>query len=230
VNWNTKFVVLSCRVLRLRNNVPERPGTSQQKDASSSHLPAHRCRRQSPARLELSWNWIRAGNRTTCCSQMKTNATRQLDNLGIAYQLREYAVDPNDLSATKVAAQIGMPANQVFKTLVAKGDLNGILMAVVPGDHEVDLKALARISGNRKMELVPVSQLQQLTGYIRGGVTALAGKKHYPVYLDETALLYDCISVSAGVRGTQILIPAPDYIRAVGATCGAISRPAPHAV
>jgi Cys-tRNA(Pro)/Cys-tRNA(Cys) deacylase len=158
---------------------------------------------------------------------MKTNGTRQLDKLGIAYSLREYAVDPDDLSAAKVAAQIGMPANQVFKTLVAKGDLNGLLMAVVPGDHEVDLKALARVSGNRKMELVPVSHLQHLTGYIRGGVTALACKKNYPVYLDEAAMLYDCISISAGVRGTQILIAPPDYIRAVNATCGAISRPMP---
>src|SRR5437899_10837740 len=111
---------------------------------------------------------------------MKTNATRQLDKAGIAYQLREYEVDLDDLSARKVATDIWMPANQVFKTLVAKGDLHGILLAVVPGDAEVDLKALARLSGNRKMELAPVSQLQQLTGYVRGGVTALACKRNYP--------------------------------------------------
>jgi Cys-tRNA(Pro)/Cys-tRNA(Cys) deacylase len=156
---------------------------------------------------------------------MKTNATRQLDNLNISYQLREYDVDPNDLSATKVAAQIGFPASQVFKTLVAKGDLHGILLAVVPGDQELDLKALARLSLNRKMELVPVSQLQQLTGYIRGGVTALACKKNYPVYVDESAARYEIISVSAGVRGTQILLAPQDYIKSTGATSGAISRP-----
>jgi Cys-tRNA(Pro)/Cys-tRNA(Cys) deacylase len=155
---------------------------------------------------------------------MKTNATRQLDKLGIAYQLREYEVDPDDLSAVKVASQIGLPANQVFKTLVAKGDLHGIVLAVVPGDIEVDLKALARLSGNRKAELVPVSQLQQLTGYVRGGVTALACKKNYPVYLDESAGLYDIISISAGIRGTQILLAPQDYIKATAATCGAIAR------
>jgi Cys-tRNA(Pro)/Cys-tRNA(Cys) deacylase len=155
---------------------------------------------------------------------MKTNATRQLDKLGIAYELRQYEVDPEDLSAIKVAGQIGLPANQVFKTLVAKGDVNGLMLAVVPGDLEVDLKALARFSGNRKAELVPVSQLQQLTGYIRGGVTALACKKNYPVYLDESAGPYDNISISAGVRGTQILIAPKDYIKATAATSGAIAR------
>jgi Cys-tRNA(Pro)/Cys-tRNA(Cys) deacylase len=155
---------------------------------------------------------------------VKTNATRQLDRLGIAYELREYEVDPEDLSAIKVAGQIGLPANQVFKTLVAKGDVNGLMPAVVPGDLELDLKALARLSGNRKAELVPVSQLQPLTGYIRGGVTALACKKNYPVYLDESAGLYDIISISAGVRGTQILIAPKDYIKAIAATSGAITR------
>ena len=156
---------------------------------------------------------------------MKTNATRQLDKLGIHYELREYEVDPDDLSAIKVAGQIGLPADQVFKTLVARGDVQGILMAVVPGDAEVDLKALARLSGNRRVELTPVSQLQSLTGYIRGGVTALAGKKNYPVYLDESAELYDIISVSAGIRGTQILLAPQDYLRAAAATLGPIARP-----
>lgn len=155
---------------------------------------------------------------------MKTNATRQLDTLGIRYELREYEVDPDDLSAIKVAGQVGLPAEQVFKTLVARGDVHGILMAVVPGDAEVDLKALAKLSGNRSVEMVAVSQLQALTGYIRGGVTALAAKKNYPVYLDETAELFDVISVSAGIRGTQILLAPQDYIRATAATIGAITR------
>lgn len=155
---------------------------------------------------------------------MKTNAARELDKLGIAYELKDYEVDPSDLSALKVAAQIGLPAEQVFKTLVSKGDVHGITLAVVPGDRELDLKALARVSGNRRMELVPVSQLQHLTGYVRGGVTALACKKPYPVFIEETVQLYDRISVSAGVRGTQILIAPQDYLKATGATCGAISR------
>jgi Cys-tRNA(Pro)/Cys-tRNA(Cys) deacylase len=157
---------------------------------------------------------------------MKTNATRQLDNLGIHYELREYEVDLDDLSAIKVADQIGLPADQVFKTLVAKGDVHGVLMAVVPGDAEADLKTLARLSGNRRVEMAPVSQLQALTGYIRGGVTALAAKKNYPVYLDESAQLYDVISVSAGIRGTQILLAPQDYIRSTSATIGPIARPA----
>jgi Cys-tRNA(Pro)/Cys-tRNA(Cys) deacylase len=156
---------------------------------------------------------------------MKTNATRQLDNAGIAYELREYEVDPDDLRAVKVADQIGLPPEQVFKTLVVKGDKHGVVFAVVPGDQELDLKALARLSGNRSMELVPLSQLQPLTGYIRGGVTALAGKKHYPVYLDESAVLYAVMAVSAGVRGTQILLAPQDYVAATGAALGTIARP-----
>ncbi len=154
---------------------------------------------------------------------MKTNGIRQLEKLGIRYELRNYEVDPDDLSAIKVASQIGFPANEVFKTLVAKGDLKGIALAVIPGDLEMDLKALSRVSGNRRMELVPVSELQKLTGYIRGGVTALACKKEYPVYLDDSAMRYDLISISAGVRGTQILLAPLDFIRAVKATLGKIA-------
>jgi len=155
---------------------------------------------------------------------VKTNATRQLDKLGIRYELRDYIVDPDDLSAIKVAGQVGLPLEQVFKTLLAKGDVNGLLMAVIPGDHELDLKALARLSGNRSTELTLVAQLQHLTGYIRGGVTALACKKPYPVFLDESALLHEVISISAGVRGTQIFLAPQDYIRATSAKLGALTR------
>lgn len=155
---------------------------------------------------------------------MKTNAARELDKLGIRYELRDYEVDPDDLSAIKVASQVGLPPEQVFKTLVAKGETTGIVMAVIPGNVEVDLKALARVSGNRRLELCAVSELQQLTGYIRGGVTALACKKHYPVYMDETVLLHEIIAVSAGVRGTQIIIAPLDYVKAVNATVADISR------
>src|SRR5215475_3715630 len=109
----------------------------------------------------------------------KTNAARLLDQLNISYELREYEVDPNDLAAETVAAKIGLPAEQVFKTLVARGDRNGICMAVVPANAVPNLKALAEASGNRKIQLAPVKELQELTGYVRGGVTALAGKKNY---------------------------------------------------
>jgi Cys-tRNA(Pro)/Cys-tRNA(Cys) deacylase len=154
----------------------------------------------------------------------KTNAARLLDQLNVVYKLREYEVDPEDLAAETVAAKIGLPAEQVFKTLVARGDRNGISMAVIPGDAELDLKALASATGDRKMQLVPVKELQGLTGYIRGGVTALAGKKEYPVYADETIELFDVISVSAGVRGTQILLAPADYLRATKATVAALAQ------
>ncbi len=156
---------------------------------------------------------------------MKTNAARQLDTLGIAYELREYEVDPEDLSAETVAAKVGLPAEQVFKTLVARGDRTGVLMAVVPGDAELDLKALAKLSGDRKVETVPLKELQPLTGYIRGGVTAIGGKKEYPVFVDETVELFDIISVSAGVRGTQILMAPADYLKVTHGKPGPISRP-----
>ncbi len=156
---------------------------------------------------------------------MKTNAARVLDQLGIAYELREYEVDPDHLEAEVVAAKVGLPAEQVFKTLVAKGDRHGVCLAVVPGDQSLDLKALARLTGDRKVDTVPLKEVQPLTGYIRGGVTALACRKDYPVYLDETALYFDVISVSAGVRGTQIFLAPGDYARAVKAKTGAIARP-----
>jgi Cys-tRNA(Pro)/Cys-tRNA(Cys) deacylase len=155
---------------------------------------------------------------------MKTNAARHLDTLGIKYELREYEVDPEDLSAETVAAKVGLPAEQVFKTLVARGDRTGVLMAVVPGDAELDLKALAKLSGDRKVDTVPLKELQPLTGYIRGGVTAIGGKKEYPVFVDETVELFDVISVSAGVRGTQILIAPADYLTVVKGKSGPISR------
>lgn len=156
---------------------------------------------------------------------MKTNAVRVLEQSGVPFELRSYPVDPEDLSAETVAAKIGMPAEQVFKTLVVKGDRNGVCLAVIPGDTELDLKALSRLTGDRSMELAPLKEVQPLTGYIRGGVTALAGKKDYPVFIDDTAILFDAISVSAGVRGTQIVMNPEDYIRLVRAIAGEIARP-----
>jgi len=154
----------------------------------------------------------------------KTNAARLLDQMGIRYELREYEVDPKDLSAESVAAKVGLPPEQVFKTLVARGDRHGICLAVIPGDAELDLKALAAASGDRKIQLVPVKELQALTGYIRGGVTALAGKKEYPVYVDETIELFDIVSVSAGVRGLQILLAPADYLKASRGTLAALAH------
>jgi Cys-tRNA(Pro)/Cys-tRNA(Cys) deacylase len=155
----------------------------------------------------------------------KTNAARLLDQLGIHYELREYDVDPNDLATETVAAKIGLPPAQVFKTLVARGERNGIAMAVIPGDQELDLKALAAAANERKIQLVPVKELQSLTGYIRGGVTVLAAKRDFPVYVDETIELFDVISISAGVRGLQVLIAPPDYLRATNGTLVALSHP-----
>ena len=155
----------------------------------------------------------------------KTNAARLLDQLGIRYELREYEVDPYDLAAETVAAKIGMPAEQVFKTLVARGDRNGLCMAVIPGDQELDLKVLASAAGDRKIQLVPVKELQALTGYVRGGVTALAAKRDFPVYVDETIELFDTVSISAGVRGLQILIAPADYLRVTKGTIAALSHP-----
>jgi len=156
--------------------------------------------------------------------KQKTNAARLLDQMGIRYELREYEVDPEDLAAEAVAAKIGLPPGQLFKTLVAQGDRYGICMAAIPGDTELDLKALASASGDRKIHLVPVKDLQKLTGYIRGGVTALAAKKSYPVYADKSIERYDTISISAGIRGLQILLAPVDYLRITRATLAAIAH------
>ena len=153
----------------------------------------------------------------------KTNAARLLDQLGVRYELREYEVDPDDLAAETVARKIGLPPEQVFKTLVARGDRHGVCLAVVPGDAELNLKSLAAASGDRKIQLVPMKELLALTGYIRGGVTALAGKKDYPVFADGTIELFEMISISAGVRGVQILLAPADYLRASRATIAAIA-------
>jgi Cys-tRNA(Pro)/Cys-tRNA(Cys) deacylase len=154
---------------------------------------------------------------------VKTNAARILDALGIRYELREYDVDPEHLRAEEVARKIGLPPEQVWKTLVARGDRHGVCFAVVPGDAHLDLKALAKISGDRKVETVALKEVQPLTGYVRGGVTVLGAKKEYPAYADETIELFDVVSVSAGARGTQILIAPADYLRATKATVGPIA-------
>lgn len=159
---------------------------------------------------------------------MKTNAVRLLDSLGVHYELCEYAVDPDDLAAESVAAKIGLPPEQVFKTLLARGDRNGPCFAVIPGNYELDLKALAKLSGDRKVELVPLKQVQPLTGYIRGGVTVLGAKKAFPVFVDETMELWDVVSISAGVRGTQVLVAPRDYLRITNAVLAEIGMEKPR--
>jgi Cys-tRNA(Pro)/Cys-tRNA(Cys) deacylase len=146
---------------------------------------------------------------------MKTNGARFLENLGIGFELREYEVDPDDLSATTVAKKIGMPPEQVFKTLLTTDGQKSHVFAVIPGDAELDFKKLARASGMRRAEMAPLKDVQPLTGYIRGGVTVFGAKKAYPVYVDETLILFDKISVSAGTRGTQLILAPEDYLRGV---------------
>ena len=155
---------------------------------------------------------------------MKTNAARMLDRLGIAYELREYDPGAEHVPASEVARKVGLPPAQVFKTLVVRGDRTGVFFAVIPADSELDLKAAARLSGNRKVDTVPLKEVQPLTGYVRGGVTALAARKDYPVVVDETIVLHELIAVSAGVRGCQIVIAPSDYLRATGATAGDVAR------
>jgi Cys-tRNA(Pro)/Cys-tRNA(Cys) deacylase len=148
-------------------------------------------------------------------SMKKTNAARFLDSLKIDYKLVEYEIDESDLSAESVAKKVGLPPEQVFKTLVARGDKTGVLMACIPGDAELDLKVMAAVSENKKVEMVPMKEIQPLTRYIRGGVSPIGGKKHYPIFLDESAMRFPLISISAGARGSQIFISPGDLMRAV---------------
>ena len=147
----------------------------------------------------------------------KTNAARILDEMKINYQLIEYAVDEEHLDAVHVAASVGMPANQVFKTLVVRGDKNGVIFAVIPGNGELDLKALARVSGNKRAELVPLKEVLPLTGYIRGGCSPLGAKKAYPVFMDSSSNQWEQIAISAGQRGMQILAAPGDLQKATKA-------------
>ena len=154
----------------------------------------------------------------------KTNAARLLDSLGIHYEIREYQVDLDDLTAESVARKVGLPPEQVFKTLVARGDRHGVCFAVIPGNMQLDLKALAHLTGDKKIDTVALKEVQPLTGYIRGGVTALAAKKNYPTFADETIELFDVISISSGQRGAQLILIPADYLRATAARTGPIAK------
>jgi len=156
--------------------------------------------------------------------ELKTNAIRLLDQAQIPYDLRPYEVDENDLSAESVAEKIGLPPEQVFKTLIAQGDVTGYLFALLPAGTELDPRMLAKASGNKRVEIVPLREVQAVTGYIRGGVSPLAAKKAYPVFADESIQLWDLISISAGMRGLQILLAPDDLIRITSATLADLIR------
>lgn len=155
----------------------------------------------------------------------KTNAARLLDRAKIEYALIPYEVDESDLAATHVAEQLGEDIATVFKTLVLKGDRTGHIVCVVPGDHEVDLKAAARVSGNKWVEMIPMKELLPTTGYIRGGCSPIGMKKRLPTYIHSSAMEHKAIYISAGVRGLQIRIAPADLISYVGAEVAHISHP-----
>jgi len=154
----------------------------------------------------------------------KTNAARFLDHLHINYKMIEYEVDESDLSAESVAKKVNLPLSQVFKTLVARGDKTGVLLACIPGGAELDLKAIAQVSGNKRVEMVSLKEVLPLTGYVRGGVSPIGVKKPYPLYLDESALEFPFISISAGARGYQLLISPEGFKKAVRFTVCQIAR------
>jgi Cys-tRNA(Pro)/Cys-tRNA(Cys) deacylase len=154
----------------------------------------------------------------------KTNAARLLDGLGIGYELRAYEAGPEDLTAVSVARKIGLPPEQVFKTLLTKTSDGGHVFGVVPGDAELDLKKLAVAADTRKVEMAALKDVEPLTGHIRGGVTVLAAKKPFPVFADGMIELFDRISVSAGQRGLQLLMAPADYLRAAEATVADLAK------
>ena len=147
----------------------------------------------------------------------KTNAARLLDRAKIAYELVPYEVDENNLAATHVAEQLGEPIERVYKTLVLRGDRNGHFVCIIQGDKEVNLKAAAKISGNKSAEMIPMKELLPTTGYIRGGCTPIGMKKHFPTFIDTTCTQYDYIYISAGVRGLQLKLNPEQLISFVDA-------------
>lgn len=153
----------------------------------------------------------------------KTNAARLLDKAKIKYNLIPYEFDENDLAAQHVADSLGQDIAKVFKTLVLHGDKTGYVVCVIPGDHEVDLKALAKVSGNKKVEMIPMKDLLQVTGYIRGGCSPIGMKKRFPTYFHTTAMQQDLIYVSAGVRGLQIEIAPQELIDFVQAAVAEVA-------
>lgn len=160
------------------------------------------------------------------CKHKKTNAVRELERLNIEIEIVQYEVDENDLSAVNAASKVQIPVERIFKTLVLRGDdpKKDIVVAVIPGAMELDLKKLAALSGNKKVEMVAVKELQALTGYIRGGCSPVGIKKGYPVYIDDSAFNFTSVSVSAGQRGLQMIISPEDLVLSTGATRGRFTR------
>lgn len=154
----------------------------------------------------------------------KTNAARLLDQLGIAYEMRTAPVDESDLSAVSMAHSLGVAPEQVYKTLVARGDKLGVLLACIPAEAQLDLKRVAQASGNKSVAMVPLKEVFPLTGYIRGGCSPLGTRKVYPVYLDESAILLERIFVSAGQRGVQLLLSPDDLLTAAHGVYAPIIR------
>ncbi|MDR3164460.1 MAG: Cys-tRNA(Pro) deacylase [Synergistaceae bacterium] len=154
----------------------------------------------------------------------KTNAARILDKMGIPYELIGFEADERDLSAERAARDVGMPYDVVYKTLVLRGDETGVLEACIPAGLEIDLKALAEISGNKNVEMVSVKELTALTGYVRGGCSPIGGKKHYPVYIYADAMNHEKISINAGARGLLFSMSPLDLARATNATPGDITH------
>lgn len=154
----------------------------------------------------------------------KTNAARILERSNIPFESLEYTVNEDDLSAEYVAAKMNKPLNQVFKTLVVRGDKSDVIMACIPGSSELNLKSLAALSGNKKVELVHLKEVRSLTGYVRGGVSPIGAKKAYPVYIDESAFQHPYIVISAGARGHQLQLKPEDLAKAVNATSGKITK------
>ncbi|MDW7729422.1 MAG: Cys-tRNA(Pro) deacylase [Bacillota bacterium] len=154
----------------------------------------------------------------------KTNAIRILESLNVPYKLREFSIDESDLSAENAALRLELPVDQVFKTLVVRGDRSGVVVVSIPGGRELDLKAFARVSGNKKVEMVSLKEVQPLTGYIRGAVSPLGLKNNYEYYLDENAFQFDSVIISAGTRGVQIEITPEDLKKAASAVTGSFVR------
>ena len=154
----------------------------------------------------------------------KTNAMRLLESAGIEYELRTYAFDQEDISAERVAELLSMAPEQIFKTLIVRGDNSGPMLVLAPAGTEIDMRALARSSGDKRVEMVPQREVLGLTGYVRGAVTPLGIPRNYPVFIEETAILWDLIGISAGAKGMELTLAPADLVRITSAQLADIAR------
>lgn len=167
---------------------------------------------------------MKGANMAKSDGDVKTNAVRLLEQAGIAFELRHYDVDENDLSAERAAAKLNMPPETVFKTIITQGDATGYLFALMPAGTELDPRLLARASGNKRVEVLPLRDVQAVTGYIRGAVTVLGAKKAYPVFIEESVQLWERVGISGGLRGLEILLAPDDLIRVTSAQLADLVR------